>query len=90
MKEKLTKEDCINLLNNKFQELNRLPKKSDFSVEEVAMIKSFLGPWPRALEEAGVKEVSNGRIDRIEMIEKKKIRTKLREREQKIQNRNSN
>lgn len=55
MEEKLTKEDCIILIKNKFNENNELPKKSDFTDWQVMMIKSHLGPWPRALEKAGVK-----------------------------------
>ena len=31
MEEKLTKEDCIVLIKNKFNENNELPKKSDFT-----------------------------------------------------------
>ena len=54
MEEKLTKEDCIILIKNKFNENNELPKKSDFTDWQVMMIKSHLGPWPRALEKAGV------------------------------------
>ena len=30
------------------------PKKSDFTVEEVAAVKSYFGPWPRALEACGI------------------------------------
>ena len=44
-----TREDCIEMLQEAYKRLNRYPKKSDFTVEEVAAIKSFLGPWPRAL-----------------------------------------
>lgn len=55
MEEKLNKEDCIILIKNKFNEKNELPKKSDFTDWQVMMIKSHLGPWPRALEKAGVK-----------------------------------
>jgi len=33
----------------------RYPKRSDFTEEQVASIKAFLGPWPRALEKAGLK-----------------------------------
>lgn len=56
MDEKLTKEECIQLLQCKATAVERLPKKSDFTEQEVARIKSFLGPWPRALEAAGLKE----------------------------------
>lgn len=45
MEEKLTKEDCIILIKNKFNENNELPKKSDFTDWQVMMIKSHLGPW---------------------------------------------
>ena len=41
-------------LNSK--ELNRQPKKDDFDETQRARIKAFLGPWPRALEAAGLKE----------------------------------
>jgi len=36
-------------------ELGRLPKKEDFDVVTLSRIKAFLGPWPRALEAAGLK-----------------------------------
>ena len=35
---------------------NRLPQKSDFSDYDVMRIKGFFGPWPWALEAAGLKE----------------------------------
>lgn len=35
----------------------RLPHKDDFDVVTLSRIKAFLGPWPRALEKAGLKEV---------------------------------
>ncbi len=59
-KEKLTQADCLFLLREKQAMLkdqgeNRYPKRSDFSEAEVMAIKSFLGPWPRALETAGIK-----------------------------------
>lgn len=34
---------------------SRYPQRSDFSPEQVVAIKAFLGPWPRALEAAGLK-----------------------------------
>lgn len=43
-------------LQNKFNELQRLPKKEDFNEVNRSRIKAFLGPWPRALEAAGLKE----------------------------------
>lgn len=58
--DKLTKEKCVKLLCEKYEILqkngeNRYPKRSDFSEREVVAIKAFLGPWPRALENAGIK-----------------------------------
>lgn len=44
------------LLQNKCKELGRRPKKDDFDVVTLSRIKAFLGPWPRALEAAGLKE----------------------------------
>ena len=54
---KYTKEECIALLKEKYVFLNgeRYPKRSDFTNEEVVAVKAFLGPWPRALEKAGLK-----------------------------------
>ncbi|MBQ8920807.1 MAG: hypothetical protein IJ060_01420 [Oscillospiraceae bacterium] len=34
---------------------DRLPHRSDFTAEEVVLIKAHLGPFPRALEAAGLK-----------------------------------
>ena len=53
MKDKLTREDYIQLIQQKAEELGRFPKKSDFDVQTISMIKSLFGPWPRALEAAG-------------------------------------
>ena len=44
------------LLRQKHSELGRLPKKDDFDEATRSRIKAFLGPWPRALEAAGLKE----------------------------------
>ncbi|MBQ2847483.1 MAG: hypothetical protein IJE74_04435 [Clostridia bacterium] len=50
------KEWAIDTLRQKSNELGRLPKKDDFDVVTMSRIKAFLGPWPRALETAGLKE----------------------------------
>ncbi len=44
------------LLRQKNKELGRLPRKDDFDEPTRSRIKAFLGPWPRALEAAGLKE----------------------------------
>lgn len=46
---------AIAQLQNRAAALQRLPKKDDFDEVTRARIKAFLGPWPRALEAAGLK-----------------------------------
>ena len=65
MGEKYAKEDCIAILKSKSEALSkagekRYPTRSDFTPEQVVAIKSHLGPWPRALEAAGIKPVRSG------------------------------
>ena len=76
MSEKLTKQDCINLLVRKHAKLGhaRYPKRADFAEHEVVAIKAFLGPWPRALEAAGIKEARDD--NRAERNKEKRIRAK--------------
>ena len=52
---------AVALLQEKSKELGRLPKKDDFDEVTRSRIKAFLGPWPRALEAAGLKVVKAGR-----------------------------
>ena len=46
---------AIEQLQKKYAELQRLPKRSDFDNLTMCKIKGLLGPWPRALEAAGLK-----------------------------------
>ena len=39
--------------------LGRLPTKKDFDNASCSRIKAYLGPWPRALEAAGLKPPRN-------------------------------
>ena len=83
---KLTREDCLFLLVNKKKELSdaglsRFPQRSDFTEYEVMSIKAFLGPWPRALEAAGVKEPRGD--DRLQKNREKRMRAKKRRRDAK-------
>ena len=76
---KLTKEDSIVLLQEKYewlrsQGLDRYPQRSDFEDREVVAIKAFLGPWPRALEAAGIKPPRDD--DRVQRNKEKRIRAK--------------
>ena len=54
--EEQRKNRAIALLQVKAEELERLPTKADFDDVERIRIKAALGPWPRALEAAGLKE----------------------------------
>ena len=81
MQEKYTKESCIVLLREKQATLaaageTRFPQRSDFDEHEVVAIKAHLGPWPRALEAAGLKELRAN--DRLEKNREKRIRAKRR------------
>ena len=78
-REKLSREDCILILQGKYaalldEGLSRYPQRSDFSDREVVAIKAFLGPWNRALEAAGVKPPRDD--DRAERNKEKRIRAK--------------
>ena len=76
---KYSKEDCISLLKNKYNDLqssglSRYPQRSDFSDREVVAIKAFLGPWPRALE---IAEIKPPRDDgKLQKNKEKRIRAK--------------
>lgn len=48
---------AVALLKEKSNEIGRLPKKDDFDEVTRSRIKAYLGPWPRALEAAGLKAV---------------------------------
>ena len=76
---KYNKEDSVLLLQNKYAQLkaeglSRYPQRSDFEEREVVAIKAFLGPWPRALEAAGVKPPRKD--DRSQKNQEKRIRAK--------------
>ena len=43
-------------LQLKKAEADRLSRKDDFDAAHLSRIKAFLGPWPRALEAAGLKQ----------------------------------
>lgn len=64
------------LLRHKYKELGRLPKKDDFDEATRSRIKAFLGPWPRALEAAGLKE---GKISKTANAKKKRKSRKQKE-----------
>lgn len=76
---KYDRELCVELLREKQRSLqengvSRFPSRGDFSAEEVCAIKAFLGPWPRALEAAGLKRPPE--TSRRERTAAKRIRAK--------------
>lgn len=56
MPDNVSKDEYINMLREVAEKEGRLPKKSDFSNDDVNRIKGLFGPWPWALEAAGLKE----------------------------------
>lgn len=52
---------AVRQLVDKQAEIGRIPLKSDFDAVTLSRIKAFLGPWPRALEAAGLKSVKTAR-----------------------------
>lgn len=83
-KGKYDRDGCVALLTTKAAELaaageDRQPKRSDFADGDVVAIKAFFGPWPRALEAAGLKEPRSG--NRLEHNREKRIRAKRRQTE---------
>lgn len=78
-----TKEYYISILKQVAEKENRLPKKSDFSQEDVNRIKGFFGPWPWALEAAGLKE--SKQEERIAKNREKRLRAKERKKQFKLE-----
>ncbi len=72
---------ALRLLVEKKDQLGRLPQRSDFDSQTVCFIKQKLGPWPRALEAAGLKDssgVSSAEKSRRKREESKKRRKLLK------------
>ena len=59
---------AVKILRDKSDALGRTPKKSDFEQKELCFIKGVLGPFPRALEKAGLKEIP----EKIRLRQKRK------------------
>ena len=82
---KYSKEECIRLLQEaqlrlKEEGTRDLVSRKEFSTEEVVAIKAFLGPWPRALEAAGIKPPKEN--SRKDLNRQRRIRSKRRQREE--------
>jgi hypothetical protein len=83
---KYDKTRCIQLLLDMRAKLlsegdTRYPRRSDFTDIEVMAIKTHLGPWPRALEAAGIKPPRDESI--AQRAKEKRIRAKRKKTEYK-------
>ncbi len=80
---------CVALLQQKQAALRiageqRYPRRTDFTEEEVVAIKAHLGPWPRALEAAGIKAPRDADGEHAEKIRQKRIRQKRARRQARL------
>ena len=57
-KHKLTKEELIVILQNKREELDKVPTKKDMTAEMIGAIHREFGKWIYALEAAGLRTPS--------------------------------
>lgn len=72
----MSDEELYDVLRMKAEELGRLPIKNDVVCAEY--FKQRFGPWPRILEQAGLKPVSEVHLRRKDKYKKK--HTELRKR----------
>ena len=75
---------AVKLLQEKQETVGRTPKKEDFESVQVCFIKQILGPWPRALEKAGLKQPPV--ISSREKTQAKRARMKEKRKQQKRSN----
>lgn len=71
--ERMTDEEIFQFVRNTADELGRIPTKNDLLCPWY--LKERFGPWPRFMEKAGVKQVSERRKKKLEEMELKKRRT---------------
>lgn len=70
--EHMTDEEIFQFVRNTAEELERIPTKSDLLCPWY--LKERFGPWPRFMEKAGVKKLSERRQRKLEKMESKKIK----------------
>ena len=68
--ERMTDEEIFNFVRSTTEELGHLPTKADLLCPWY--LKERFGPWPRFLEKAGVKELSERRKKKVMDEDKKK------------------
>lgn len=74
--DKMTDEDVFLYLRKKAVQLGRPPKRSDF-VELDGKLKMRFGPWPRLLEAAGLKPVSERRLEKEGSSRRKRKKARI-------------
>lgn len=70
--EHMTDEEIFQFVRNTAEELERIPTKADLLCPWY--LKERFGPWPRFMEKAGVKKLSERRQRKLEKMESKKIK----------------
>ena len=83
--QQMTDGELLELVRQKAEELDRLPVKAD--LELAWYFKSRFGPWPRILEAAGLKPVSERHLQRQEKIRKRHMEMRRRTTEKRKQRR---
>ena len=78
---------AIAILQQAAKELGHVPKRSDLADADVCLIKQKLGPWPRALEAAGLKEPPA--VSAAEKSRAKRERAKAQRKQKKVEERGS-
>lgn len=81
----MSDEELLDVLRQRAAELGRLPIKED--VTGAAYFKQRFGPWPRILEAAGLKPVSETHLRRKDKYKKKHTELRKRSAEKRRQRR---
>ena len=81
----MSDEELLDVLRRRASELGRLPIKDDVAC--AAYFKQRFGPWPRILEQAGLKPVSEQHLRRKEKYKKKHTELRKRSTEKRRQRR---
>ena len=68
--ERMTDEEIFAFVQNTAEELGHPPTKNELMCPWY--LKERFGPWPRFLEKAGVKKISERRMKKLEELEQKK------------------
>ena len=72
---------AIKLLVDKASELGRIPKRTDFDSDTACFIKQKLGPWPRALEKAGLKEATGISSKEKSKLKRERIKKNIKKKQ---------